>query len=44
MSLLSNDNSILYKPFDDKSIKDIELKHNEAFRLNCQQMLKKNDI
>ena len=35
MSLLSNDNSILYELFDGKSMRDIELKYNKAFKLNC---------
>ena len=34
---------ILYDLFDGKSIKDIELKYNEAFKLNYQLMLKKNN-
>ena len=43
MSLLSNDNSILYESFDDKSIKDIGSKYNKVLRLGCQLMLKKNN-
>ena len=31
------------KIFNDKSMKDIEPKRNEALKLNCQQMLKKNN-
>ena len=44
MSLLSNNNSILYKSFDDKSIRDIGSRHNKALKLDCQLMLKKNNI
>ena len=43
MSLLSNGNSILYKSFDDESMKNIGPRHNEALRLDCQLMLKKNN-
>ena len=43
MSLLSNDNSILYKLFDNKSMKDTKLRYNKAFKLNYQLMLKKNN-
>ena len=42
ISLLSNDNSILYDSFNGKSIRDIKLKHNKAFKLNCQLILKNN--
>ena len=47
MSLLLNDNSFrfyfLIRIFDDKSIKDIKLKYNKVFKLNCQRVLKKNN-
>ena len=32
---------LFIKIFDDKNMKDTKLKHNKAFRLNYQQMLKK---
>ena len=35
MSLLLNDNSILYESFNNKNMKNIKSKHNEVFKLNC---------
>ena len=31
---------ILYDLFNDKSMRDIELRYNEAFKLDCQLMFK----
>ena len=41
MSLLSNDNSILHKSFDDKNMRNTRQRHNKIFKSGCQQMLKK---